>query len=111
VVNVSAALKEVLIYAANWKGLESEDVDFKMNDDFFDTTINPQLLTSLTDMVMKELISWDTFIYNLALGEILPPGRTPEEERRMIEEQPPISRNFDGVTQALGFGEDLDKTV
>ncbi len=29
-------------------------------------------------------MSWETFVYNLARGELLPPGRTAARERELI---------------------------
>lgn len=91
VISVSATIRKALGMADKWMGGNGDDVDFQLNTDFIDVTINPQLVSTLADLVIKELISFDTFIYNLAIGELLPPGRTAEEERDLIEAQPPMS--------------------
>lgn len=90
VVNCSAAIKKALEIANEWEGGKDDEVEFSLNTDFVDVTINPQLITALKDLVTAELISWDTFYHNLAIGEIAVPGRTAEEERDLIETQPPI---------------------
>ncbi len=101
VLSVSSALRRALEIADTWLGGTGEDIDFTLNMDFIDTQINPQLVSNLADLVSKELISWDTFIYNLMNGELLPPGRTAEEERDLIEAQPPMSNPL-AALQNLG---------
>lgn len=86
VTNVSAAIRKVLEMADEWEGGSGEDIEFELNRDFVAVTIDAQLLSSLANMVEKRLISWDTYYYNLATGEIAVPGRTPDEEKKLIEE-------------------------
>lgn len=94
VVNVGEAIRKSLEMLNHWEGgadwmtSKTSEVDFALNNDFIEITLNPQLFATLIDAVTKELISFDTFIYNCAVGEILPPGRTADEERELIENQP-----------------------
>lgn len=92
VLSVSSTVRKALEMADIWMGGSGEEIEFEMNTDFIDVTISPQLVSTLADLVSKEYISWDTFIYNLMNGELLPPGRTPEQERDLIESQPPIGQ-------------------
>lgn len=91
VVNVSAAMKRALMFLDQWEGGDGSGVEFNLNDDFVDITMNPQLVSALADLVTKEFISWETFYYNLTIGELTIPGRSHEEERDAIEAQPPTS--------------------
>lgn len=91
VISVSATVRKALQMADKWVGGNGNEVDFELNTDFIDVTINPQLVSTLADLVTREYISWDTFFYNLATGELVPPGRTAEEERDLIEAQSPMS--------------------
>lgn len=101
--SVSSALRRALEMADIWLGGDGEQIDFMLNMDYIDTIINPQLVSTLADLVGKEYISWDTFIYNLMNGELMPPGRTAEEERGLIESQPPMSNplNIGGLQGLL----------
>lgn len=90
VLSTSSTMRKALEIVDRWLGGSGDEVEFELNTDFIDVTINPQLVTTLADLVSKEYISWDTFIYNLMSGELLPPGRTPEQERELIESQPPV---------------------
>ena len=91
VVNVSMAIRKALMFVDQWMGGDGKSVDFMLNTDFVDVTLNPQLVQVLSDLVTKEYISWDTFYHNLACGELTIPGRTAEQERSAIELQPPMS--------------------
>lgn len=92
VLSTSSTVRKALEMADIWLGGTGDDIEFELNTDFIDVTINPQLVSTLADLVSKEYISWDTFIYNLMNGELLPPGRTPEMERDLIEAQPPVGQ-------------------
>lgn len=91
VIATSSTIRKALEMADKWMGGTGDEIEFELNTDFIDVTINPQLVAQLADLVSKELISWDTFFYNLATGELVPPGRTAEQERDLIETQPPMS--------------------
>lgn len=91
VLSVSSAIRRAIEMADIWLGGTGDEVSFELNTDFVDTIINPQLVSTLADLVSKEYISWETFFYNLACGELVPPGVTAEEERQRIESQPPMS--------------------
>lgn len=112
VLSVSSTIRKSLEMADKWMGGNGKDIEFELNNDFVDVTINPQLVSTLADMVSKEFISWDTFIYNLRNGELLPPGRTAEEERDLIEAQPPMGQPdlsmFMGEDNMSGWQGDTD---
>lgn len=93
VVNTSMAIRKALTFVDVWLGGsgDSKDIDFMLNNDFVDVTLNPQLVQVLSDLVTKEYMSWETFYANLAAGELTIPGRTADEERSAIEMQPPMS--------------------
>ncbi len=99
VVNCSEGIRKSLEILNEWNGGVIADytrnptgireVDFSLNRDFIDVKVDPGLIATLQELVRTEYISWDTFYYNLALGELTVPGRTPEEERTLIETDPP----------------------
>lgn len=90
VINVSACIQKALLYLAEWSlGIvNEEEIKFNLNDDFVDVTLNPQLVSQLQSLVVQGLMSWETFYYNLTIGELTIPGRTAEEERAAIESDP-----------------------
>lgn len=98
VINVSAAIQKALVYLAEWSlgTVDEDEIKFNLNDDFIETTLNPQLLAQLTTLVNQGLMSWETFYYNLVIGELSMPGVTAEEEREKIETSPlPNNQSID----------------
>jgi hypothetical protein len=70
---------------AAWLGDSPDKVYVKMNTDFVDVSLSPQEITALLQALQAGAISQDTFLYNMLQGERLPPGRTIEEEKLLIE--------------------------
>lgn len=98
VINVSAAIQKALLYLAEWSlgTVEKDEIKFHLNDDFIETTINPQLLAQLSALVSQGLMSWETFYYNLVIGELTIPGLSADDERDKIQTDPlPHLQNID----------------
>jgi hypothetical protein len=65
------------------------DISFKLNKDFFPVPMDSLQLTALIAAWQNSAISYDTLIDNLKSGEILEQDATPEQERALIEANPP----------------------
>lgn len=103
---VDEAMEAVMRWSALWiGGMSTENVGFTTNKDFSLIQIDPGMLQALMSLLQSSRISYDTFIYNLERGEILPPGRTAEEELELIEENPAVPQ---GPSMDLG-DEDEDE--
>lgn len=85
----SRALTLNLRWAVEWMGGNPADVSVQLNTDFFDASMDPTQITALLSAVQGGYISHDTFLFNLQRGEVLPPGRTIEEEKDLISEEMP----------------------
>lgn len=72
-----------------------DDVRGELNTDYVSTEISPQMLQALMVLLQDGRISMDTFFYNLGRGEIIPEGRTLEEEIELIMQNPPISEKVE----------------
>ena len=88
-ISVAQGLTKILEWAAEWMA-KSGDVQCELNTDYSSAEIDPQMLQTLMSALQSSLISRDTFTYNLQRGEILPEGRTLEEELDLIEQDPPM---------------------
>uniref|UniRef100_A0A6M3L1G9 DUF4055 domain-containing protein n=1 Tax=viral metagenome TaxID=1070528 RepID=A0A6M3L1G9_9ZZZZ len=77
------ALEQALTQAAQWLGL-SQEVSVEMNTDFVSDRLEAADIIALIQALQVGGMSLDTFIYNLAAGEILPPDRTVEDEKLLI---------------------------
>lgn len=88
----SDGIKQILKWMAEWSGASEaqlKEIEFELNSDFYDIEMDPQQLTALMGAVQSSHISQDTFLWNLKTGEILPPGRTIEEEKDLIQSEAP----------------------
>jgi hypothetical protein len=83
---------------------EDDECKISLNRDFVDTKLPSADLVNLTTVWIQGGISTDTYLWNLAQGETLPPGRTPDEEKDLIANQEPIPGK-EGVTIDDGEGE------
>jgi len=83
--SVEGGLENVLRLAAWWMSIEKDDVSCSLNKDFVNEKLSAQDISALMQAYMNDMISMDTFLYNLQQGEILPESRTIEEERKLID--------------------------
>lgn len=83
---VSKGLCMMLSWAVEWMGVPSGEVSVELNKDYTNIEMSPQMLIALMSALQSGNISKDTWIYNLQRGELLPDGRTVEEELDLIDE-------------------------
>ena len=91
--SVSASLTQVLRWVYWWNSTEdlpdhvsNEQVVMELNTDFAMTGMTAQELTAVVAAWQKGAISRDTMLHLFRKGEILPEGRTTEEEANLIAE-------------------------
>jgi hypothetical protein len=89
--SLSSSLTDVMRWVYWWHTVipNASDVDegtvcVKLNTDFETAHLTGQDLAALVAAWQAGAISQDTMLYQFRQGEILPPGRTSEEEKRMI---------------------------
>jgi hypothetical protein len=97
--SASMSLTQVLRWAYWWNSTEdlpdhvtSESVVMELNTDFAMTGLTAQELTAVVGAWQKNAISRDTMLHLFRKGEILPEGRSTEEEADLIaKEKPPVT--------------------
>lgn len=90
---VSEGITDVLQIAAWWASSDAtvdEKIQFSLNSDFNPAVLTSEMLTALTGAWQANAISRGTLYHNFRRGELLPPGRTDEEEKEAIEADPPV---------------------
>jgi len=100
---ISTTLTRAVKIAAWWSGtadspeeIEDDAVSIAINTDFVAVKLSSTDVVALTSAWIQRGISRNTLHWNLQQGEILPPGRTPEQEEELL-----------GIEGALGRpGED-----
>ena len=92
--SASAALSQVMRWAYWWNSTEdlpdhvtTDQVVMELNTDFAMTGMTAPELTAVVGAWQKGAISRDTMLHLFRKGEILPEGRTTEEEAKLIEEE------------------------
>ena len=90
-INVSASLTQILRWAYWWNSTEdapddvtTEQVLVELNTDFSTKGLSPQEIQSLVAAWQAGAISRDTMTDLFRRGEVLPEGRSNEEERALI---------------------------
>ena len=95
--SASASLSQVMRWAYWWNSTEdlpdhvtTEQVVMELNTDFAMTGMTAQELTAVVGAWQKGAISRDTMLHLFRKGEILPEGRTTDEEAKLIEKEKPV---------------------
>ena len=85
--DVEDGINAALEMMAEWEGKTPATI--KLNTDFSDIGISNDDLTALMQAWQSGGISHDTFLWNLQKGEVLPEGRTIEDEKGLIDVEGP----------------------
>jgi len=87
--NVVDCIEQGIIKAINllgmWLGIETK-TEVVLNRDFVAQRLSAQDITALLGVWQSGALSLDAFLYNLQVGEILPPNRTISDEKILIKE-------------------------
>ena len=87
--NVVDCIEQGIIKAIDllgmWLGIEA-NTEVTLNRDFVALALDAQQITALLGVWQSGGLSLDTFLYNLQIGEILPPNRTIADEKILIGE-------------------------
>lgn len=97
-VNVSASLTQVLRWAHWWNSTEespddvtNEQVLVQLNTDFNTKGLSAQDIQSIVAAWQANAISRDTMTDLFRRGEVLPEGRSTEDEERLIRSEKPVA--------------------
>lgn len=88
-------LSTCLQWAGWWIGSAADPAELtkshnvELNSEFTIAKLTPEMFGQLVTGFLGGAIDFETFHYNLEQGEMLPPGRTVEQMRQSIEDNPP----------------------
>lgn len=80
---------QLLQWVADWETVDGSDIKIHLNKDFSPDIMDPQMLNALGKARQLGDISGQTYHYNLEKGEIVPAGKSFEDEQADIDEQAP----------------------
>lgn len=86
----SSILTQALKWQAAFARAESAEVAVTLNTDYMPAGMTAQDMTALVQAWQSGAISKDTLLDNMQRGEILPQGRTIEEEKALIDADPAL---------------------
>lgn len=95
------ALREIL----EWSLVQGE-AKFKLNDDFSTSGLSGKDLVALIEAYQSGLMSWQTLFFNMKRGDLIPEGRTAEEEVELIMSGGPGIPDVDRQRAAGGDEDD-----
>jgi hypothetical protein len=91
---ISDSMTRVLGWMEFWIGtmpsLADTTAEFHVHKDFNSVALTPEEMTGLTNLWQQNAISFDTLFEKLQRGEVIPEGRTMEEEQELIDANPPM---------------------
>ena len=100
--SMSRGMTRLLKMVAMWENNKGhEGIEVHLNEDYVDTKLAGADLSALMAAYQGGAISLDSLIWNMASGELLPLGRTVEDEIALIESD--VSKEADF---AMGFEEE-----
>lgn len=89
----AAALERALKNLAVWVGANPDDVSVTPNLEFFSQTLNGADVDAIVRGWIEGAYSWQTAFERLQKGNVIPDGRTAEEERELLEQELPDGRD------------------
>lgn len=87
--NLSAAIEQCLYWCAEFMG-SSDEITFELNREFYDKSVDPQLLMSMVTLLDRQIIGDQDIFDRLKAAGIVDGSRTLEEVREEMGDLPPL---------------------
>lgn len=97
--SISDGIAGALMVAAQWMGLNPDEVSFEINRDYLPSSMDAQMLQSLLMAWQQGAIAFSDLVNNLKKGEILDPERDVDELKAEVDVQ---SNSLDGLNDGEG---------
>ncbi len=95
VTNVENGIMQALTFLAEFQGVEEDDIDYQLNDKFFDDKIDPQAIMAQIQLFDRGIIAIEDLRGQLRKGNAIDPERTDEEIEEDLNEAAPLGISFD----------------
>tara|TARA_R110000823_G_scaffold203197_1_gene334045 strand:+ start:12184 stop:13608 length:1425 start_codon:yes stop_codon:yes gene_type:complete len=93
--NLSQGMREAVEWVGEFMGVNAEEMKFQINDEFYDKSVDPQLIMSMITLLDRSIIAEQDIFDRLQAAGVIDPERTLEivqDERGVM---PPISEFID----------------
>lgn len=81
--NLSEAIEDCIEWCGEFMGVPTDDAEFAMNDEFYDKSVDPQLVMSMIQLLDRDIIGEEDIFDRLKSGGIIDSDRTLE----MVKEE------------------------
>lgn len=89
--NLSEAIELCVYWAGLFMGAPSDDVKFEINREFYDKSVDPQLIMSLVTLMDRQIVSDKDIFDRLKAGGLIEADRTLEDVRDELGELSPLA--------------------
>lgn len=87
--NLSAAIEQCLLWCGEFMGA-GDEVEFAINREFYDKSVDPQLIMSMVTLMDRQIISDQDIFDRLKSAGIIDGARTLEDVREEMGDLPPV---------------------
>ncbi len=87
--NLSSALEQALIWCGEFMG-SGDEVQFAINREFYDKSVDPQLIMSMVTLMDRQIISDQDIFDRLKSAGIIDGARTLDDVREEMGDLPPV---------------------
>ena len=77
--NLSDAILQCIKWVGMFMGVDAEDAMFKINDEFYDKSVDPQMIMSMIQLLDRQIIAEADIFGRLKAAGVVEPERTLEE--------------------------------
>jgi hypothetical protein len=74
--NLSEAIEMCIYWCGEFMGVPADDVEFKINDEFYDKSVDPQIIMSMIQLLDRDLIGEADIFDRLKAGGLIDSDRT-----------------------------------
>ena len=79
--NLSEALQKCVMWVGMFMGVDTNDIQFEINREFYDKNIDPQLIMSMVTLLDREIVSEQDIFDRLKSAGVVDPDRTLDDVR------------------------------
>lgn len=88
--NMSEAITKCVMYVGEFMGVDADSTRFEINREFYDKSIDPQLIMSMVTLLDREIVAEQDIFDRLKSAGIVNPERTIEDVRDERGMAPPL---------------------
>ena len=105
--NLSMGLQQCIEWVGMFMGAPESEVEFEINREFYDKTVDPQMLMSMVTLLDRQILADQDIFDRLKAAGIIEGDRTLEDVRQELGEANPLA----GSQEIEGFGDTSEQEL